>query len=273
MPREKIFNVPGIVLALIAAFASVHGVREYLLSDSQDARVLQRFAFVPAQLSYVFDPDGLADIFAGGLRGRAQESAARFWLGDGRLQWWTPLTYAFLHADWVHTGVNSVWMLAFGTPVARRMGGPRFLVLFALTAIAGAALHFALHRFELSPVVGASAAVSGAMAAACRFVFQPGGPLGDGFNFGSGDAQAYNQPAVRVLRALTSGRTMPFIVLWFAVNFLFGYAAPLGISDNPIAWEAHVGGFLAGLFLFDLFDPVRGKPPLRPMGDDGVLHR
>ena len=100
------------------------------------------------------------------------------------------------------------------------------------------------------------------MAAACRFVFQPDAPLGSGFSFGSGDEAAYRQPALPISRVLTNGRTMPFIVIWFAVNFLFGIsAAPLGITDNPVAWEAHVGGFLAGLFLFPLFDP-------RSLGDD-----
>ena len=111
-------------------------------------------------------------------------------------------------------------------------------------------------------MVGASAAVSGAMAAACRFIFQPGAPLGDGFGFGAGDGHDYTQPATPIARVLTDRRAMPFILLWFAVNFLFGIGAqPLGISDNPVAWEAHIGGFVAGLLLFGLFDPKRGARP------------
>lgn len=259
MQREKIFNVPGVVLAIIATLALTHGAREYVLNDAQDAWLLQHFAFVPGRLTYLIDPAGVADVFAGfsGARGRVLEESGRFFLGDGSLQWWTFLTYSALHADWVHFGVNSVWLAAFGTPVARRFGAARFVALFAVTAIAGAAVHYGLHRFDLNPVVGASAAVSGAMAAACRFVFQPNGPLGEGFNFGSGEDAAYRQPAAPILHIFTNSRTMPFILLWFGVNFLFGISAgSLGISDNPIAWEAHVGGFLAGLFLFDLFDPL-----------------
>ena len=259
MQRQPIFNVPSVVLALIAAFVLIHGVREYGLSEEQDGRLLLNFAFVPARFSLLFDPDGVADAFSqfAGRRGRALESAARFWLGDGRALWWSPLSYSFLHSDWVHCAVNSVWLAAFGTPVARRFGGVRFLALFAVTAIAGAGVHWGLHRFDFSPVVGASAAVSGAMAAACRFIFQPGAPLGEGFNFGTGDGSAYRQPAVRIGRVLTDRRAMPFIALWFGVNFLFGVGAqPLGLSDNPVAWEAHIGGFLAGLLLFAAFDPV-----------------
>ncbi len=259
MPREKIFNVPGIVLAIIAALALIHGLRDYVLSDEQDALVILRFSFVPGRLTYLFDPGGMADSFEA-LSG-AREESARFFLGDGGPQWWTLLTYAGLHADWIHFSVNSVWFAAFGTPVARRFGGVRFLALFAATAIAGALTHYALHRFDLSPVVGASAAVSGAMAAACRFIFQPNAPLGDGFGFGSSQAAAYRQPALPISQVVMDGRVMPFIAMWFAVNFLFGIsAAPLGLTDNPVAWEAHIGGFLAGLLLFRFFDPRPDHP-------------
>ena len=45
--------------------------------------------------------------------------------------------------------------------------------------------------------------------------------------------------------------------LWFGLNLLFGIGsfAIVGV-DQSIAWEAHVGGFFAGLLLFSLFDPV-----------------
>ena len=51
---------------------------------------------------------------------------------------WTFVTYAFIHGDWTHLGLNGVWLLAFGTPVARRFGMARFLAFFAVTAAAGA---------------------------------------------------------------------------------------------------------------------------------------
>jgi len=45
-------------------------------------------------------------------------------------------------------------------------------------------------------------------------------------------------------------------------NFLFGAGAQsFGLSEAPVAWIAHVGGFAAGLFLFPLFD--RRRAPLR----------
>ena len=69
-------------------------------------------------------------------------------------------------------------------------------------------------------------------------------------------------PAEPLLSALRNRRVVGFILIWFAVNLLFGLAGGLvpGVS-GPIAWEAHIGGFLAGLFCFPLLDPVRRDNP------------
>src|SRR5664280_3437097 len=64
-------------------------------------------------------------------------------------QLWTFVTYSLIHADWMHYGVNAVWLLPFGSAVARRFGAPRFLVFFAVTAAAGAAMHLAVSYTHL----------------------------------------------------------------------------------------------------------------------------
>ncbi len=253
MTREPIFNVPSVIVALILGLAALHGLREYWLDDSQDAQLLLSLAFVPGRFTYAFDPAGVADVFASfqGPLGRAQEETARFLLGDGQPLWWTTVSYALLHADWMHLGVNCLWLAAFGAPVARRFGTWRFLALMGLGSLGGAALHYATHRYDLMPVIGASASVSAAIGAAVRFVFQPGAPLG-GI---AGDS--FHQPAQSLRHVFTSSRTLPFLLIWFAVNLVFGLiSAPLGITDGPVAWEAHVGGFAAGLLLFPLLDPA-----------------
>jgi membrane associated rhomboid family serine protease len=49
-----------------------------------------------------------------------------------------------------------------------------------------------------------------------------------------------------------------FIAVWFGVNLIFGLGAiSLTGGEQAVAWQAHVGGFLAGLFLFGWFDPVK----------------
>jgi membrane associated rhomboid family serine protease len=103
------------------------------------------------------------------------------------------------------------------------------------------------------------------MAAAMRFVFQPGGPLRQRWGQGGDD----NVPALPLTRALRDPRILAFLVVWLGVNLLFGLGGSSLIGENQsVAWEAHVGGFFAGLLLFDLFDRRRPiAPPLSP-GDD-----
>ena len=101
---------------------------------------------------------------------------------------------------------------------------------------------------------------SGAMAAAMRFAFQRGGPLGPSRG---NDEAAYRVPATRLSVMLREPRLVVFMIVWFGVNLLFGLGIVSlpGESDMPIAWEAHIGGFLAGLVTFVLFDPAQVDAP------------
>jgi len=56
---------------------------------------------------------------------------------------------------------------------------------------------------------------------------------------------------------LRDRRVVIFLVVWFGLNFLFGLGS-LSITgaEQSVAWQAHIGGFAAGLLLFGLFDPV-----------------
>ena len=263
--RERMFNLPGVIVVLIGILVAVHVARVYLLSDEADDRLLAMFAFVPGRMSFLFDPNGIAEVLAQTSAHDGSQQIAQYLLGDGQAQPWTVLTYAFLHADWTHVGVNSIWLAAFGAPVARRFGKVRFLALFVVAAFAGALAHFLTHMYDLMPVVGASASISGAMGAAVRFVFHPDAPLGSPGGFlNRNDDRAYHLPPIGLLNVWRDSRVVMFIAVWFGVNFVFGLiAGPLHIASGAVAWEAHVGGFLAGLLLFSLFDPpmTRWLPP------------
>ena len=232
---EPIFNVPAAVIAVIVVCVLVHIARTYLLTSDEDIDFLLTFAFIPARYDSAITIDGA---LPGG------------WAADV----WTFFTYAFIHGDITHLVVNTVWLLPFGAAVARRFGSVRFLAFFAVTAAAGAAVHLVTHFGAVTPVIGASAAISGFMAASLRFAFQRGGPLGV---FRAADEAAYRVPAAPLLVALRDFRIIAFLVVWFATNILFGVGSVvIPGMDQAVAWEAHIGGFLAGLILFALFDPI-----------------
>lgn len=202
-------------------------------------------ALFPAR--YTASPDGVYLIFPGG------------WPAD----LWSLFSYTFLHANWMHLGFNAVWLLAFGTPVARRIGTVRFFLFYFLCGVIGAIAHILTHAGEIVPTVGASAAVSGLMGGAARFVFLDGGPLGRlGRSFYGEVSRAEAPRAEASLRqALTDPRVLVFVGVWVGLNILFG-AAGLTVTGDmaSIAWEAHLGGFFAGLLAFGLFDPIRRSP-------------
>jgi membrane associated rhomboid family serine protease len=246
--RQPIFNIPPVVVAVLAVLGLVHAVRELLLPEQFDRFLILAFGFVPVR----YDASALIDGVLPGGRGA---------------EIWGFLTYALLHADLMHLGVNAVWLLAFASPVARRFGAGRFLMFFAFTVAAGALAHLLVHPGELAPMIGASAGVSGTMGAAARFVFEPGGPL-DMWTRHGGRPDVV--PAAPLTIALRNPRVLAFLAVWFGLNLFFGLGSLTFLADDqPVAWDAHVGGFLAGLLLFSAFDPVERTPA---GGAERMLH-
>ena len=249
MKREPLFNVPAVIVALLVVLALIHGVRTLLLTEDQDVWVLLYFAFIPAR----YDATAvLGGLLPGGISADI----------------WTFVTYSLLHGSWMHYSVNAVWLLAFGSALARRFGTARFLAFFAITAAAGAAMHLLTNAGSQAPMIGASASISGAMAAAMRFAFQRGGPLGA---LRSDDDQAFRVPALPLRDVLSDPRVLAFLAVWFGINILFGLGSQsLTGGDEVVAWQAHIGGFLAGLLLFSWFDPKHDVPPF--ISDGPTLH-
>lgn len=254
--REPAFNLPPVILGLAGILAGVHGLRALLDGDT-DFGIIGALAFIPARFSLWLDPSRLEEIVRAALGAQTGTEMAdrvqliRFFLAEHDTALSSLLSYGFLHGSWTHLISNLVWLAAFGTPVARRLGAGRFLVLTALATIAGALAHWWSREFEILPMVGASGAIAGTMAAAARFVFSPG------FRFGGigTDAQARAIPAEPLFGLWRNGRAMGFIVIWFITNAIFGSGLiPIAGEEASIAWQAHVGGFLAGLLVFPLMD-------------------
>jgi membrane associated rhomboid family serine protease len=188
--------------ALIVLNLAVHLIR-LALPESIDDTLIERLGFVPA----------------------------RYLTGDG-LSWTTllsPIAYQYLHAGFMHLGVNMLTLLAFGAGVERRTGPGRFLVFYTLCGLAAAALQFAVDPASGGIMVGASGALSGLFGAILRF-----GIARNGF--------------------------WAIVGVWLVLNYVSGTADFLG-AGAPIAWVAHLGGFLLGLAIFPLFDHLRGAAP------------
>jgi membrane associated rhomboid family serine protease len=224
--QQPIFNGPRVVLVTLLVLVVVHVVRS-LLSDQQDEWVILAGAFIPAR-------------FAGRL------------LPGGELAKVTSfISHTLLHGDLVHLGLNCGWLLAFGTIVARRITAWSFILLLAVTGTAGAALFLACNWGLAQPMVGASGAISGLMGAAVRFIFVPGGYE----QARGGRAHAASMSLAQLLR---DSRARLMIGSWVAINLVFGLVLGQLFSEGGIAWEAHLGGFMAGLLLFPWFDRTIG---------------
>ncbi|WP_269581501.1 rhomboid family intramembrane serine protease [Roseibium sp. Sym1] len=226
------FNLPNVIVWLGGILVAIHVVRVFLLPTDLDNLIVYLFAFFPlkySEFSSLTPLDMMSSI-------------------------WGFVTYGLLHGSAMHIIFNLLWMAIFGTAVARRFGVGRFLVFSALCAIGGAVAHLATNWGDRAPMIGASAAISGQMAAAIRFVFELGGPLGA---FRRSDRNAYFVPAQPLGECFRNQQVLVFIAVWFGLNLVFGLTSSSGPGMSAsIAWQAHIGGFLAGLALFPLLDPV-----------------
>lgn len=228
--REPILNVPRAVTLSAGAMIAMQLVMSVLPFDT-GLTLFLTLAMIPARYS------GAAAELPGGYLAAVTSF----------------VTYMLVHGGWLHLTVNVLWMLAFGTAVARRVSVANFFWFSILCGIVGALTHLVLHWGEMSPMVGASAAISGQMAAALRFIFfARGGPPGRVPDFA-------HVPLAPLSEVVRDGKVMGFIVFWLVLNVYFGMnAVSFGSGpDSEIAWEAHIGGFLCGLLVFGFFDSIR----------------
>jgi membrane associated rhomboid family serine protease len=221
--REPFFNLSGTILFLIAACVGVQLFRLYLLTPPEDMAFVLHTAFIPVRYT---GPYAL-DLYA----------------------FTSPVTYAFLHGGWMHLVVNMIWLAAFGSPLAYRLGPGRLLAFWVFTALAAALFHFLAHPDSAMPVIGASGAISGMMGAASRF----------GFRMERHDGRpAFAGRMLSIFEAFRSRAVLAFLAVWMIVNLVTGLGFMSPGMTNPIAWEAHIGGFLAGFFCLA---PFVGRTP------------
>jgi membrane associated rhomboid family serine protease len=227
-PAQPLINLPPVVVILIGSFVAVHAALQFA-NQSCQVWVQYAFAFIPAR----FGPAPFPQI-----PGSA---------------YWSMLTYAFLHADWIHLGTNSLWLAIFSKPVATRLGTIRYLILFALTVMAGAIAGLIVHWGQMVIMIGASAGVSGILAAAIPIMYG-----GDFHEEGEATGIMQHFRPLRPIELLTNRRALIFTIMWLGLTMITAtsqYATGTAfLEERVIAWEAHLGGFFMGLIGFYLLD-------------------
>ena len=225
-PRQPFFRAPPVVLWLIGGLAVLHLAR-VTRPDAQSDGIVDAFALYPLHYSRAFLESHMAD------PGTVWERAVPF------------VSYMGLHGSWTHLVINCLWLLAFGPIVARRFGGVLFLVFFIGLRRGGRLAYLAFNWASPVPVVGASGAISGLMAAGLRML--PG-------------QAPWAVPGEAPLAPLFSRQILVFTVLWAAINLLTGITGlGMGGESGLVAWQAHLGGFVAGLLLCGPFDNLRPR--------------
>ena len=153
-------------------------------------------------------------------------------------------TSMFLHGGWLHLIMNMWFLWIFGDNVEDTLGAFRYLLFYLLCGFAAAFTHFLIQPASPTPVLGASGAIAGVLGAYA--VLFPGArvvTLVPVFFF----LQIIELPALVVLG------------LWFVLQIVSGWFEVLTPmqAGGGTAWWAHIGGFVAGMFLILFFRPRR----------------
>ena len=141
------------------------------------------------------------------------------------------VTSVFVHGGWFHLLANATWIVVLSPQIASHLNGKRFVTFFVATGTAGALTHALLNWGQSQILVGASGAVFGLLGAGAYVMIR--------------GRDGYSKPTAKDLGQ--------YILVMMVVNI--GYAV---LSEGNVSWEAHAGGFFAGLALFPF---MRRSPP------------
>ena len=166
--------------------------------------------------------------------------------------WATLISSTFLHGGWMHLGGNMLYLWIFADNVEDRMGPLRFILFYMICGVAASFAHVMVDPGSTTPLVGASGAIAGVLAAYLLM---------------------FPRAKVRVIMVILifiRWIYIPaFVVLgvWVLLQFV---AAPSSLAGDGggTAYFAHIGGFLAGLALTPFFKrkgvellPKQAEPP------------
>jgi membrane associated rhomboid family serine protease len=204
--------MPFVVLLLAGAI-----IAAFILTQQYDPPVVDRLAVQYGIMPIRYEPGGPFP-FAN--------------IGDAIV----PLfAHVFVHGGILHIGMNLIAYFQAAPFLARRLGGLRFLILFFVSAIGGAAGYILIALHSQQPAVGASGAICGVIGAFFLAV----------------------RPTPR--DALADPQLRNAMLSFLGINVVL-----MAFLNLPIAWQAHLGGFIVGAIAYLVL-----RPPSRPIGPWG----
>jgi membrane associated rhomboid family serine protease len=202
---------PILTLLIIAANAAVFF---YQLSLGPDGgqQFAMTYGMVPARLDLAL-------------------SASKVTLVDALLPLFTSM---FLHGGWMHILGNMWFLWIFGDNVEDELGHFQYLLFYLVCGIGAGLAQTIFSWGSKVPAIGASGAISGVLGA--YIVFFP-------------RAKVLTLVPLLILFFTIKLPAVFFIGFWFVMQFLSGVGSLGAGMTGGVAWWAHVGGFLMGIFL------------------------
>jgi membrane associated rhomboid family serine protease len=163
--------------------------------------------------------------------------------------WLTLFTAMFLHGSPLHLAGNMLYLWIFGDNVEEVLGTVRYVVVYLACGLVGSLCQIAANTESLIPTLGASGAIAGVMG--MYVIWFP-----------------HNRVRVLVFQFITEMPALFVIGIWIAIQLWEGYGAMGHTGDlGGVAYLAHVGGALTGIFAAFLFsdraDVIRAQDEAR----------
>lgn len=158
------------------------------------------------------------------------------------------ITAMFIHGGWIHIIGNMLFLWVFGDNVEDRLGHWKYLIFYLIAGVVGSLVHIMTNPTSTVPVVGASGAVAGVLGA---------------YIIAFPRSRILALVPIFIIFTLLEIPAVIFIALWFGIQ-LFNGVASLGGLANPVAYWAHIGGFIMGAIMIKTMAPRIIKGYFRP---------
>ncbi len=148
----------------------------------------------------------------------------------------------FLHGGFFHLGFNMLYLWIFGNNIEDVLGPLRFILFYLAAGLFAHALNIAADPGSIIPTIGASGAIAGVMGA--YLVLFP-------------QARIMTLLWIFIFIQFVYIPAFVIIIYWIVIQLVLGFLSLDDQFGGGVAWFAHVGGFLGGMFMIFLMEGGR----------------